>query len=119
MTHHQTPPSRADRLRIVAWPVIAALVVTFFALLRIWQLAIPVPDGVACAAVDPAPPGCAGDARIMPAIIWSGIVIAGAVTTAVLAFSGRVARQVIWAGVAITGVLALFGLRDVEHLPSL
>lgn len=119
MTRSEHQPSRADRLRVVAWPIIATLVVAIFALLRMWQLAIPVPEGTMCAAIEPAPPGCAGDARILPAAIWSGIVIFVTALTVGLALSGRVARQAIWGGVAVTGVLALFGLRDVEHLPGL
>ncbi|WP_166864328.1 hypothetical protein [Salinibacterium sp. ZJ70] len=119
MTTSAAVPSRADRLRVVAWPAIATLVIALFAFLRMWQLAIPVPEGTVCAAVMPPPAGCAGDARIMPATVWSAIVGVASIVTIGLALSGRATRQVVWIGVALTGALALFGLRDVEHLPGM
>lgn len=109
----------ADRLRLVAWPLLATAVVALFGILRMWQLAIPLPEGTVCIAVVPAPAGCAGDARLAPAALWSALVGIAAAVTAGLALSGRAAKAVVWLGVAATGALALFGIRIVEYTPGL
>ena len=106
----------ADRARHAAWPLLSIAVIVAFALLRMWNLAIPVGPNEVCAAIHPPTPGCAGDARLAPAALWSGLTLVAATVTMAAALSGRFAKQISWVGVALTGAIALFGIRDVEFV---
>ncbi|GEM_PF-1804933 len=78
------------------------------ALVMMWGLALPVttPPGSVCLAIYPPPAGCAGDARVLPAAVWSALV------TAAAAGAFGLGRRGWWAGaagVAITAIVAVAG----------
>ncbi|UOE44046.1 hypothetical protein [Agromyces larvae] len=77
-----------------------ALGIAAVALVWIWGMALPVtPPGTVCAAIHPPTAGCAGDARLAPAAVWT-VLLAGAVAAAF--FLGRRG----WWGVLVGAVIA-------------
>ena len=86
---------------------LVALVIAVIAVTSIWGVALPLtPPGAVCAAILPPTAGCAGDARLLPATVWT-VLIAGAVATTLL-----LGRRGWWgsvAGVAITGIVGYAG----------
>ncbi|MBW1637815.1 hypothetical protein G3H63_01770 [Microbacterium resistens] len=70
----------SSRTRLQVWIGGAlALVVAVIAIVSIWGIALPLtPPGGVCAAIHPPTAGCAGDARLLPATVWT-VLIAGAV----------------------------------------
>ncbi len=105
--------------RLPAWlGGVAALAIAVIAVVSMWGLALPLspPSGV-CAAILPPSAGCAGDARLLPAIIWS-ILAAGAVITALslarcLRWWGAVAGAVLVAIVGCMGYIATLYMRPL------
>ncbi|WP_448388616.1 hypothetical protein [Microbacterium aurum] len=103
--------------RLPAWlGGVAALAIAVIAVVSMWGLALPLspPSGV-CAAILPPSAGCAGDARLLPAIIWS-MLAAGAVTTALILarrwrWWGAVAGAVLVAIVGCMGYIATLYMR--------
>ncbi|QAY72081.1 hypothetical protein ET445_00775 [Agromyces protaetiae] len=94
---------------------VVALAIAAVALIGIWNLALPVTaPGVVCAAIFPPTAGCAGDARILPAIVWSALVLIAAGAAFLLGrrgWLGALAGIVITAVVGGAGYYAVWALR--------
>lgn len=84
-----------------------AVAIAVLGLISMWTVALPVtPENMMCAAIYPPPAGCAGTARILPAAVWSALLVIATLVTLVLA------RRTWWGavvGVTITGVVAFLG----------
>ncbi|MFV0375300.1 hypothetical protein [Microbacterium sp.] len=91
-----------------------ALVIAVIALVAVWGIALPVtPPGGVCAAILPPSAGCAGDARLLPATVWS-LLIAGAVFATLL-----LGRRRWWgalAGIALTAIIGFAGYLATSHI---
>jgi len=99
---------RATRARTPMWVGGAVSIgIAVVACVMIWGLALPVtPPSAVCPAIYPPAAGCAGDARVLPASVWT-VLIAGAAATAF-----GLGRRGWWgavAGAAITGIIAVAG----------
>jgi hypothetical protein len=72
-----------------------------------------IPPGGVCAAILPPSAGCAGDARLLPATVWS-VLIAGAVFATLL-----LGRRRWWgalAGIALTAIIGFAGYLATFHI---
>lgn len=93
---------------------VIALVIAVVALVAIWGIALPItPPGVVCAAILPPSAGCAGDARLLPATVWS-LLITGAVFATLLL--GRRRSWGALAGVALTAIISFAGCLATFHI---
>jgi hypothetical protein len=78
--------------------------VSFFA---IWTMALPVtPPETMCIAIYPPTAGCAGDARLLPAAVWSILGVAALGATLVL---GRRSWWGAALGVVLTALIGVAG----------
>lgn len=92
---------------------VVAVGIAAVALVSIWGIALPVTTPAVCAAIYPPSAGCAGDARLLPATVWT-ILIVGAVAAACL-----LSRRGGWgalAGAFITGTIGLAGYFAALHM---
>lgn len=80
-----------------------------------WSIALPVtPPDVMCITIYPPAVGCAGDARILPAIVWSILAAASAALTFTLArrsWLGAVAGVVLTAMIGYAGYIATWNIQ--------
>ncbi len=93
---------------------VASLAIAAAALFWIWTLAIPLPPETMCTAIYPAPAGCAGTARLLPATVWSILVIAatiGAFTLHRRSWWGAAGWVVLTALIGICGYIATLHVR--------
>lgn len=99
------PPTRRYR----AWPaIVVASAIGAWAISMIWWLAIPRYE--ICAAIYPAPPGCAGAARELAAISWTILIVAlYAALIAVSLTAGRSKRWPVGFGLALLAIAAIAG----------
>jgi hypothetical protein len=117
MSPRTIPPpgtAAASGLRSWLW-IAAAAAVSGISVATMWRLVYPKADG-ACAAIAPAPPGCATDARLPIALLWSAILALGLVGNVVLARSRFVRRTVLpLAAVLILMVVGAVAYRAVLY----
>lgn len=95
-------PARATGLPPWVWSLGAGIIAAA-AIASLWYLAIPRHEF--CIAIYPGPAGC-GAHRLVPATIWSVVLVAGAAAGA--AAVHRIKRA--WAGPGLLAVLAGVGL---------
>lgn len=105
----ETAPETAAPRRYRAWPaIVLASVIAGVIVAAIWWLAIPSQDF--CIAIYPAPAGCAGAARLLPAAVWTGVVVAlYAAVVGVALTLGRSKRWPVGLGLVLLVVAAIVG----------
>lgn len=100
------PNERRTRLSMWIGGAVA-LGIAAVTLFLIWGIALPVtPPDTICPAIYPPFAGCAGDARLLPAFVWSALV---AVAVAAAFLLSRRSWLGVVAGAAITGVVGAAG----------
>lgn len=97
---------------------VVALAIAVIALVSMWGIALPLsPPGGVCAAILPPSAGCAGDARLLPAIVWSLLVVGAAMTTLLLGRRWRWRGAV--AGVVLVAIVGYMGYRATLYMRPL
>lgn len=90
-----------------------AIVIAVVALASIWGVVSPLSAPEVCPAILPPSAGCAGDARLMPAWVWTVLI---GVSVAVTSWLGRRGWWGAVMGVVITGVAGYVGYLAVWQI---
>ena len=86
---------------------VLAFGIAIVGIIAMWSIALPLtPPGTVCAAIYPPMAGCAGDARLLPASVWSVLACGAVAVTFLLGQRGWWGAAT---GVILTTIIVLAG----------